>query len=87
MSVYALLVALLSGGGGFAGFNAAIDIADTRWVTYEVLAAAELKGYIRDLQREIRGLKYDVQQGTATERDKWELEKLLEDLKKAEDQL
>ncbi len=84
LSAYALLVALLGGGGGFAGFNAAIDVADARWVTYEVLAAAELKGYIRDLKRDIRELEYDVQEGTATDRDKWNLERLKEDLEEAE---
>ena len=85
MSVYALIVALISGGGGFAGFSAAIDVADARWMTYEQHTIGELKSYIRDLKREIRALEYDVQQGTATDRDKWELEQLRQDLEEAED--
>ena len=86
LSAYALLVALLGGGGGFAGFNAAIDVADARWVTYEELAGAELKGYIRDLKREIRRLNYLVGEGTATDYDKWELDRLKEDLEEAENE-
>jgi len=87
MSAYALIVALLGGGGGFAGFNAAIDVADARWLTHEEHTAGNLKQYIRELKREIRDLEYDIGQGTATERDKWELERLYEDLEEAQDLL
>lgn len=84
MSAYALIVALLSGGGGYTGFNAAIDAADARWMTVEQHTATDLRSYIRELKREIRDLNYDIGAGTATERDKWELERLLEDLDEAE---
>lgn len=86
LSAYALLVALLGGGGGYTGFNAAIDVADARWMTYEEHAAGDLKSYIRSLKREIRALEYDKAEGTITKRQLWELEKLYEDLEEAEDE-
>ena len=87
MSVFALIVALISGGGGFAGFTVALDLADARWMTYEQHAIGDMKSYIRDLKRDIRELEYDKRQGTATERDLWELDQLRDDLEDAEDEL
>ncbi len=87
LSVYALLVALLGGGGGFAGFNAAIAAADSRWMTHEQHTAGELKTFIRELKRDIRELEYNVREDIATDRDKWELDQLLGDLEEAEDEL
>lgn len=87
MSAYALIVALLSGGGGYTGFNAAIDAADARWMTYTEHAAGDMKSHIRSLRREIRDIEYDIGQGTATDRNKWELERLLEDLEEAQEEL
>jgi hypothetical protein len=86
MSAYALIVALLSGGGGFTGFNAAIDVADARWMTHKQHVMQDLKSYIRQLRREIRDLEYDIKEGIATPRDEWELERLKEDLLEAEEE-
>lgn len=86
MSTYALIVALLGGGGGYTGFNAALDVADGRWMTYEQHAANALKSYIRQLKREIRALEHKIEVNTATDWDRWELEKLKEDLEAAQDE-
>ena len=87
MSVYALLVAVISGGGGYTGFNAAVTAMDARWMTYEHHVMQDLKSYIRQLKREIRALEYDISQGGATDRQMWQLERLKEDLDVAVDEL
>lgn len=87
MSAYALIIAIISGGGGFAGFTAAVDVADARWMTHEQHAMNDLKAYIRELKKEIRNIEYDKAQGVATEKQLWKLDRLYEDLEKAQDEL
>ena len=85
MSVYAIIAALL-GGGSYAGFNATA-IIDTRYMTHEAHVIADAKSDIKVLRREIRKLNHKVEVGIATEWEKWELERLKEDLLAAEDEL
>lgn len=86
MSVYALIVALATGGGGFVGVQQAIEVADGHWMTHDQHAARELKDDIKQLRREIRELEYKVQEGTATDHEKWKLNDLKEELQEATDE-
>jgi uncharacterized protein HemX len=86
MSVYALIAALATGGGGFVGAQQALEIADTHWMTHDQHSALDLKEHIRNLKREIRELEYDIEKGTASEKDKWNLDNLKQDLLEAEDE-
>jgi len=87
MSVYALIVALLSGGGAFAVFSAAIYLADARWMTHDQHAGMDLKLYIKSLKRDIRRLEYKEFQGTITNDEKWELKDLRQEVKDAQEEL
>ena len=87
MSAYALLVALLGGGGGFAGFNAAVDVADARWMTHEQHAASDIKIYLKTLKRELRRLEHKEHQGTLTNDEAWELKDLKALIKELEEEL
>lgn len=77
LSILALVLALATGGGGYASFEAVLKIGDTRWVS----VVSYKQGLVWEVQDALGIIQKRINNGTATPDDLTRKEVLEERLK------